>query len=97
MNKQQLIDKLYKQLSSQGISYQKWELNEIVEPFLSLLLEELKQGNNISLINFGKFVVKTHKSRPYYNINKGQTDQTKERRSVEFTPHRSFHRAADPE
>lgn len=30
MNKQQLIDKLYKQLSSQGVSYQKWELNEIV-------------------------------------------------------------------
>lgn len=97
MNKQQIIDKLYKQLSGQGISYQKWELNEIIEPFLALLLEELNQGNNISLIHFGKFVVKTHKSRPYYNINKRQTDLTKERRSIEFTPHRNFHRSADPE
>lgn len=97
MNKQQVIDKLYKQLSSQGISYQKWELNEIIEPFLTLLLKELSRGHNISLVHFGKFVVKTHKSRPYYNINKGQTDQTKEKRSIEFTPHRNFHRSAAPE
>lgn len=92
MNKQQVIDKLHKHFINKGISYQKWEINEILEPFLALVLEELEQGKSISLASFGKFTVKAHKSRPYYNINKGEMNLTSEKRSVVFTPKRSSHK-----
>lgn len=97
MNKQQVIAKLHKHLSNRGANYQKWEINEILEPFLALILEELEQGKNITLANFGKFTVKIHKSRLYYNINKGQMEHTSEKRSIVFTPYRNVHKSADPE
>lgn len=90
MNKQQVIDKLHKHLSKQEICYQKWEIAEIINPFLSLILEELNSGNTINLSQFGKFTVKTRKSRPYYNINTGVMDSSPEKRTIAFSPHRDF-------
>lgn len=97
MNKKQLIDNLQSLLSETGTIYPKWELNEIVESFLAVVSDSLKQGQNVSIVNFGKFVVKLHKSRSYYNINKGQMEHTLEKRSIVFTPNKSLHRLTKQE
>lgn len=90
MNKQQVIEKLQSHLSDKGVVYPKWELNEVVDTFLSVVLESLDQGNSVSLTNFGRFVVKTKKSRTFYNIQKGVTEQTQEKRVVEFSLRKSI-------
>lgn len=92
MNKQQVINKLYKHLSQQEMSYQKWEIVEVVEPFLALISEELNNGNNINLSQFGKFSVRTRKSRAYYNINTRQMESSTARREIVFTPDKNFNK-----
>lgn len=90
MNKQQVIDKLHSHLSDKGTIYPKWELTEFVESFLEVVSESLRQGNNISLTKFGKFSVKTKKTRKFYNIQKGAIEQAPPKRVVEFAPHPSI-------
>ena len=92
MNKQQIIEQLHKYLLSKGGNYQKWEIREVIEPFLTIILNELKQGNNINITHFGKFVVKHHKSRPYYNINKGEMDSSMEKKTNSLKPHKENRR-----
>ena len=91
MNKQQIIDKLSAKLSSQNTSYPKWELNKIIEPFLEVILDELKQDESISIANFGKFTVKVTKGRRFYNIQKNKTEFAPDKRTIVFKPHRSFY------
>lgn len=89
MNKQQVIDKLHSHLSDKGTVYPKWELTEIVESFLEVVSDSLEQGHNVSLTNFGKFSVKTKRSRKFYNIQKRETEQAPEKRVIEFNPRKS--------
>lgn len=85
MNKQQVIEKLKLRLADQGVIYPKWELNRVINTFLNVVIESLDQDNNVNLTNFGRFMVKTKKSRRFYNIQKGATEQTQEKRVIEFS------------
>lgn len=85
MNKQQVIDNLHLRLSEKGTIYPKWELNEIVESFLAVVSDSLEQGHNVSLTNFGKFSVKTHKGRNFHNIHTGRVEYTPDRKAILFS------------
>lgn len=88
MNKQQIIDQLDRHLLSKEVNYQKWEIREVIEPFLTIILNKQKQDKAINITHFGEFVVKYYKSRPYYNINKGEMDSSLEKKTISFKPHK---------
>ena len=71
MNKQQIIDKLQSHLVDKGTIYPKWELKEIVESLLAIISDSQKQGEDVSLSNFGRFSIKVHKGRKFHNIHTG--------------------------
>ena len=90
MNKQQLINSLYKRMANSSVQYQKWELDLIIDPLFTIILETLKTGEKISIKNFGKFVVKRQKGRRFYNIQSQKTEMGSDRNIVVFTPDKNF-------
>lgn len=90
MNKQEIIDKLFDKLRSGGCRYPKWELISIIDPFLEVIKETLEEGDEVRLMNFGKFVVKTKKGRKYYNIRTGAIGYTPDKRMIDFVQHKSL-------
>lgn len=85
MNKKQLINKLQEQLSEKGTIYPLWELNEIAELFLDIISDSLKQGNDVSLHNFGRFSVRTHKGRNLLNIHTKRMEFAPDRKVIIFS------------
>ena len=90
MNKQEIIDRLFDKLRNSGCRYPKWELIQIIDPFLEVLKESLEEGNEIRLTNFGKSVVKAKKGRKYYNIQTGAIGYTPDKRVIVFVQHKSL-------
>ncbi len=90
MNNQQIIDKLSTRLSEKGIIYPKWEINAIIEPFLEIVMETLKNGENVRLTSFGRFTVRVQKQRNFYNVYSGNIEQAAAKRKVIFTPTKGF-------
>lgn len=90
MNNQEIIDKLFDKLKSSGCRYPKWELIRIIDPFLEVIKETLEEGDHVRLTNFGKFAIKTHKGRKFYNIQSGRTEYTSDKKIIAFTPNRLF-------
>lgn len=90
MNKQEIIDKLFDKLKSNGCRYPKWELVSIIDPLLEVIKETLMEGDDVRLTNFGKFVVKTKKGRQYYNIQTRAMGITEDKRIIAFVQHKSL-------
>lgn len=90
MNKLELIEELHKKLSKGDIIYQKWELKPIVDSFCESILEVLEKGEEVNLMNFGKFSLKYHKTKETLHPKTHQRVQIPARASVVFKPTRLF-------
>ena len=90
MNKSELIKDLHKKLKQNEIIYQKWELTPIVNSLLECILENLENGEEVHLMNFGKFSLKYHKPKETMRPKTRQRIQIPARASVVFKPTRLF-------
>lgn len=79
MNKNQLISIAAKE---SGSSFS--EAKKVIEPFMSAILESLKNEESVILRGFGNFNVKTKPPRYRYNLITEQKVYTEETKKVEF-------------
>lgn len=70
--------------SVRGMS--KRNAEEIVEDVFARIASELEAGDEVSINNFGKFVVKTRAARQGRNPSTGETVQIPEKNAVQFKP-----------
>lgn len=79
LNKKALAKKLsYKTLLTQK------EANQVIEIMFDLILDELKDGGEVSIVNFGKFFLYQQKPRPVRNPKTKEEMILKEFKSVKF-------------
>lgn len=88
LNKEELIDRLFHKLVASNTRYPKWELKNIIDPFIEVLNEALSEGNEIRIRNFGKFTIRAKKGRRFYNVQTGKMDTTSDTKSITFIPSR---------
>lgn len=55
-----------------------------LETIIEVIKDALKQGDSVTLSNFGKFKVNNIKSKPMYSFKTGQTVVTSARRAPVF-------------
>lgn len=84
LNKEELIDRLFHKLVASNTRYPKWELKNIIDPFIEVLNEALSEGNEIRIRNFGKFTIRAKKGRRFYNVQTGKMDSTSESKFISF-------------
>lgn len=70
--------------------YAKWEINTIIEPLLTVVLEVLQNGEEVHLKNFGQFSLKYHKKKEVLHPKTRQRIQIPEKVSIIFTQTRMF-------
>lgn len=88
LNKKELIDRLFHKLSASHTRYPKWELQNIIDPFIEVLNEALSEGDEVRIRNLGKFVIKIKKARKFYNVQTKTMDATSDSKYVTFIPSR---------
>lgn len=88
LNKEELIDRLFHKLVASNTRYPKWELKNIIDPFIEVLNEALSEGNEVRIRNFGKFAFKVKKGRKFYNVQTKTIDTTSDTKSITFIPSR---------
>lgn len=81
MNKGDLIDRI---ASDAGIT--KAQAQNALDAFFNATTQELKKGNNVSLIGFGTFSVTKRSARKGRNPQTGATINIPEKRVVKFKP-----------
>lgn len=79
MNKKALA----KKLAQRTLLTQK-EAVQVVEETLDIIVEELCQGEEVSLVGFGKFYLYEHKPRPVRNPKTQEKMQLKSYKSLRF-------------
>lgn len=62
----------------------------IVEKFVDIVKEQLKQKNEVKLVGFGTFKVVRHKARVAHNPRTGQPMKLPARSRVKFKQHDSY-------
>jgi DNA-binding protein HU-beta len=81
MNKSELVDALSK---DSGLT--KSDSEKAVNSFIKAIGSALKAGDDVALVGFGSFSVKTTASRSGRNFQTGKTMQIPPRKSVRFKP-----------
>lgn len=81
MNKLELIDKISKELNTT-----KKETALIVNSFLSFILEDLENGNNVTISNFGTFSRTYVKPHDLFNPKTGETIHVEGNYRINFKP-----------
>lgn len=74
---------LAKKLAKSTLLTQK-EADQVVDKLFSIVLEELKKGQDISIVGFGKFYLYEHKSRPVRNPKNQEEMMLKPYKSMRF-------------
>lgn len=87
MNKSELINELAKNLSS------KKEAEAALESLLGAISQGLKNGEKITLTNFGTFKVAKRKARTGRNPRTGEEIKIKARKVALFSPGRALKNA----
>ncbi len=87
MNKSELIDELAKNLSS------KKEAEAALESLLGAISQGLKNGEKVTLTNFGTFKVAKRKARTGRNPRTGEEIKIKARKVALFSPGRALKNA----
>lgn len=80
---------LIKILSARTLYTQK-ECKVLVDNIFEIMEEKLLNGNDISIVGFGKFEIKKQKPRPVRNPKTGSPMMLSEHRVVKFRPSRSL-------
>ncbi len=82
MNKTELIKKIREEEKSISLK----DAQKVIDAALIIMSKELKNGNHISLKDFGKFETKIRNSRIGRNPQTGETIRIPEKKVVKFTP-----------
>ena len=83
LTKAELIDSVYEK-----VGFSKKEAADLVEIVFENMKEELCKGDSIKISGFGKFRVRTKKSRMGRNPQTGQAMEISARKVLTFTPSR---------
>ncbi len=81
MNKKQLAGEI---ANKTGMSQS--QSVDVVDAFTGTIVEELKQGHDVNIPGFGKFVAKHRPSREMRNPATGKTMMSKAKTSAQFKP-----------
>lgn len=79
MNKNEFVDIVK---SKAGLSKKDCKL--CIDAFIDVIKDALKNGESVTLSNFGKFKVNEIKSKPMYNFKTGKTNIIASRKSPTF-------------
>ncbi len=80
MNKKALVEKVAR------VTCARTEARDAVEEFMNAVREALKNGERVTLSDFGTFQVKFQKARRGRNPKTGETIDIPPRKVVKFTP-----------
>lgn len=81
MNKTELVDAI-----SRDSGLTKSDSDKAVNAFVKVIEAALKKGDDVSLVGFGSFLVKTTAGRSGRNFKTGKTIEIPPRKSVRFKP-----------
>lgn len=81
MNKAELIEVL-----SKHSNLSKSDSEKAINSFIYVIENALKKGNDVTLVGFGSFSVKTTAKRSGRNFKTGKTIEIPPRKSVRFRP-----------
>ncbi len=81
MNKSELVEALSK---DSGLT--KTESEKAINSLVKIIESTLKKGNDVTLVGFGSFSVKTTAGRSGRNFKTGKTIEIPPRKSVRFKP-----------
>lgn len=79
MNKNEFVNAVY---SKTGLTKKDCKL--CLDTIIEVIKDALKQGESVTLSNFGKFKVNEIKSKPMYSFKTGKTHMMEARRSPSF-------------
>ena len=85
MNKKELISKV-----ARDSDYTKWETTELLGKAFDVIIECVKQGEEINVNGFGRFRLKYHKPRIVVNPKNGLKSISEDKATVEFVPSPKF-------
>lgn len=85
MNKQEVIDTISDQLN-----YTKSSVEEIINAFEDLVKDQVADGEDVRLKNFGTFSCKKYQKSKFVNIHTGKRDVIASRWYPTFTPGKDF-------
>ena len=85
MNKEDLVAIIREEY---GLSYR--ESDRLLDTILNSIRDELDAGGKVFLRNFGKFEMKTFKSKKIWDISTEKIRRLPKRRKVQFTPSKNI-------
>lgn len=85
MNKRDLVASVARESN-----YSKREVREVLNKTFELILEQLGQGEDVGIVNFGSFQLKLRKARKGYNPKTKKKIEVPEKVTVQFTPTTKF-------
>ena len=75
---------LLKQFRDNYPSFQKKDLNKIVDIFFKEIVQTLKKGDSVEIRSFGRFSIRNYKSRIGRNPKTGEKISIQSRKSIHF-------------
>ena len=75
---------LLKQFRDNYPSFQKKDLNKIVDIFFKEIVQTLKKGDSVEIRSFGRFSIRNYKSRMGRNPKTGEKISVPSRKSIHF-------------
>ena len=75
---------LLKQFRDNYPSFQKKDLNKIVNIFFKEIVQTLKKGDSVEIRSFGRFSIRNYKSRIGRNPKTGEKISVPSRKSIHF-------------
>ena len=75
---------LLKQFRDNYPSFQKKDLNKIFEIFFKEIIESLRKGDSVEIRSFGRFSIRTYKSRIGRNPKTGEKINVPSKKSIHF-------------
>ena len=75
---------LLKQFRDNYPSFQKKDLNKIVDIFFKEIVQTLKRGDSVEIRSFGRFSIRNYKSRIGRNPKTGEKISVPSRKSIHF-------------
>ena len=75
---------LLKQFRDNYPSFQKKDLNKVVDIFFKEIVQTLKKGDSVEIRSFGRFSIRNYKSRIGRNPKTGEKISVPSRKSIHF-------------
>lgn len=87
MNNTELINKFRRKLIEKASTvYPHCEIEMLVDSLFDVIGDTLNKQESVKIKNFGKFSIKNHPKRQFYNLPKRRLDIRDEKRQIIFTP-----------